>query len=312
MRELESLQELLATATARAGAGLPDSRGACPPPVSSWCKAATPSDARTQVWSQDPPPDLDQDPTEAAAESRPPSLAVCLDDGGSCSAAEASTTMAQVVSKVAHLSSIQLAGSLGMCHIRQDVPDSPSFASVAEADADENLDGSSPRQPAGDASGATPVVLKRHSTPTAAWAQSGVGFTFHKATGASGPFQIVDLNPGGPARQSGRIKPGDWLHAVNDTCVHELDTQQTTELILGTPGSQVTLWIRSGHHQDSIDQQARSSSPQHSQSSGAQPVHGPLVLLEMPHCTTEFAEVGSTACVQQGLQPTYVWQGGIL
>ena len=90
---------------------------------------------------------------------------------------------------------------------------------------------------------AAPVDLERNLHPTAG-AQSGVGILFHKPDGAVGPFRIANLLSGGAAETSGKIKIGDTLHAVDNTSVYPLDTQQATQLILGEPGSSVTLWIR--------------------------------------------------------------------
>ena len=69
----------------------------------------------------------------------------------------------------------------------------------------------------------------------------GVGIQFEKAN--PGPFRIKSLTQGGSAALSGKIKAEDLLHGVNDNSVYELDPMQTTQLILGPPGSEVTLMI---------------------------------------------------------------------
>ena len=47
----------------------------------------------------------------------------------------------------------------------------------------------------------------------------------------------------GPAGQCGQISVGDLLHGIGDHPVYELDPAQTTALILGSPGSEISLWI---------------------------------------------------------------------
>merc|ERR1719253_2548216 len=47
----------------------------------------------------------------------------------------------------------------------------------------------------------------------------------------------------GPAAQSGKIKTGDLLHAVDNTSVYQLNVEQAVSIIKGQPLSDVTLWI---------------------------------------------------------------------
>ena len=49
--------------------------------------------------------------------------------------------------------------------------------------------------------------------------------------------------PGGAAALSGEIKVGCQLHAVDGRSVSESSTADTTRMILGAPGSPVTLLI---------------------------------------------------------------------
>ena len=114
---------------------------------------------------------------------------------------------------------------------------------------------------------------------------------------------------------------GDWLHAVDNTCVHELDTQRTTELILGTPGSPVTLWIRNPQSQSSgSDCDGENNSTYDSHPNDAEQRRRPLASLKMTRVTWEMPLTGrgagqdgsyatGEARVAQGLQPTYFWQG---
>ena len=68
-----------------------------------------------------------------------------------------------------------------------------------------------------------------------------VGIEFSKT--GPGPYTIQGVRPGGAAAQCGLITVGDMLHGVGDTPVYELGWQRTMELMLGPPGSDITLWI---------------------------------------------------------------------
>ena len=68
-----------------------------------------------------------------------------------------------------------------------------------------------------------------------------VGIEFGKT--GPGPYTIQGVRPGGAAAQCGLITVGDMLHGVGDTPVYELGWQRTMELMLGPPGSDITLWI---------------------------------------------------------------------
>merc|ERR1712216_250199 len=83
-------------------------------------------------------------------------------------------------------------------------------------------------RPSPTSSGMRSVTIKRGGA-------TGVGIQFEKAN--PGPFKIKSLTEGGSAALSGKIKAGDLLHGVNDNSVYELDPMQTTQLILGPPGS---------------------------------------------------------------------------
>jgi hypothetical protein len=296
LREMQSLQDIFARARARQ-AGRP--------------QALVPASAG--------PPAL---PASRVPQSPPREVPSVAD--GSSSAAAASTGMHAVLGNMAQASDWELTGALGVYHVREDAGldcDSPSYAAVSEADEDQQPEPASTSPPEA-ARHWTAVVLKRHQTPTAAGRRSGVGVQFHKAPGAVGPFRIADMAPDGSARQSGRIMAGDWLHAVDNTCVHELDTQRTTELILGAPGSPVTLWIRTPQsHSSWSDGENNSTSTCDPHSNGAEQGRGHLALLEMPRVTWEMpltrrgagqdgSYAASEARVAQGLQPTYFWQGG--
>lgn len=70
---------------------------------------------------------------------------------------------------------------------------------------------------------------------------TGIGIQFSKT--GPGPFTIQGVTPGGSAELCGLIAVGDLLHGVGDKPVYDLNPQQTTELILGPAGSDITLWI---------------------------------------------------------------------
>jgi C-terminal processing protease CtpA/Prc len=91
--------------------------------------------------------------------------------------------------------------------------------------------------PAADSSKPQRVVLNRAGTNT----QAGIGISFEKP--GKGPYTIKTLAPGGPAQASGQIKEGELLHGVGDKPVYELNPAETTALIVGAAGSEVTLWI---------------------------------------------------------------------
>ena len=71
---------------------------------------------------------------------------------------------------------------------------------------------------------------------------TGIGIQFSK-TGEPGPFTIQGVTAGGSAELCGLIAVGDLLHGVGDKPVYDFNEQQTTELILGPAGSDISLWI---------------------------------------------------------------------
>ena len=103
--------------------------------------------------------------------------------------------------------------------------------------------------PAADSSKPQRVVLNRalHDAP----AQAGIGISFEKP--GKGPYTIKTLAPGGPAQASGQIKEGELLHGVGDKPVYELNPAETTALIIGAAGSEVTLWISDADYKPPAD-----------------------------------------------------------
>lgn len=104
--------------------------------------------------------------------------------------------------------------------------------------------------PAADSSKPQRVVLNRAS-PSGAPAQAGIGISFEKP--GKGPYTIKTLAPGGPAQASGQIKEGELLHGVGDKPVYELNPAETTALIIGAAGSEVTLWISDADYKPPAD-----------------------------------------------------------
>lgn len=86
------------------------------------------------------------------------------------------------------------------------------------------------------------VQLQRNANTTGG--PSGVGISFQKAAGVVGPFDIVGVSDDGAAARSGKIRVGDALHGIDNLSVHPLETDQAVQLILGAPGSEVTLWMQ--------------------------------------------------------------------
>jgi len=58
-----------------------------------------------------------------------------------------------------------------------------------------------------------------------------------------GPFVIVSVHPEGPAGVSGKVAAGDMLHAVDYTSLHDKTEAQVRSMILGRPGSEISLII---------------------------------------------------------------------
>ena len=104
--------------------------------------------------------------------------------------------------------------------------------------------------PAAESSKPQRVVLNRAS-PSGAPAQAGIGISFEKP--GKGPYTIKTLAPGGPAQASGQIKEGELLHGVGDKPVYELNPAETTALIIGAAGSEVTLWISDADYKPPAD-----------------------------------------------------------
>ena len=86
------------------------------------------------------------------------------------------------------------------------------------------------------------VRLQRNASATGV--RSGVGVSFQKPANVVGPFAIVAVSDEGAAAKSGKIAVGDVLHGIGDVWVHPLETSQAVDLILGEPGSDVTLWVQ--------------------------------------------------------------------
>ena len=59
----------------------------------------------------------------------------------------------------------------------------------------------------------------------------------------AGPYFIVNMVLGGSALASGLVEINDILHAVNGHSVYESSIEEVRALIVGTPGSSVTLRI---------------------------------------------------------------------
>lgn len=76
-------------------------------------------------------------------------------------------------------------------------------------------------------------------------ASGGIGLGFSRATAEqqSGPFIIKQMVPGSVVERSQQIVPGDMLEAVDNISVHDKSVEQVREIILGAPGSSVTLSI---------------------------------------------------------------------
>lgn len=71
-----------------------------------------------------------------------------------------------------------------------------------------------------------------------------MGVSFQKPANVVGPFEIVAVSDEGAAAKSGKIAVGAVLHGIGDVWVHPLETSQAVDLILGQPGSDVTLWVQ--------------------------------------------------------------------
>ena len=76
-------------------------------------------------------------------------------------------------------------------------------------------------------------------------ASGGIGLGFSRATAEqqSGPFIIKQMVPGSVVERSQQIVLGDMLEAVDNISVRDKSVEQVREIILGAPGSSVTLSI---------------------------------------------------------------------
>jgi len=63
------------------------------------------------------------------------------------------------------------------------------------------------------------------------------------AKSGPGPYTITEFVAGAAAALNGQFKIGDLLHSVDNQSVYELDPAQTTQLILGQPGTEVVFGI---------------------------------------------------------------------
>eukprot|EP00960_Hanusia_phi_P004718 137147-Hanusia_phi.AAC.1 len=71
--------------------------------------------------------------------------------------------------------------------------------------------------------------------------QSGIGIQFTKMQ--SGPFYVTGVTPGSNAEKSGIIQAGHLIHEINGQNVYSLWANDLTTMILGQPGTPVTLSI---------------------------------------------------------------------
>eukprot|EP00802_Teleaulax_amphioxeia_P010047 Tamp_10072.p1 GENE.Tamp_10072~~Tamp_10072.p1 ORF type:complete len:640 (-),score=80.56 Tamp_10072:4-1923(-) len=70
---------------------------------------------------------------------------------------------------------------------------------------------------------------------------TGIGLTLQPAAGA---LRVTAMDPEGPAAKGGLIIPGDLLYEVDDTSIVGLNGEQVRTLILGPPGTPLTLGLR--------------------------------------------------------------------
>ena len=68
----------------------------------------------------------------------------------------------------------------------------------------------------------------------------GVGLGISRAE-RSGPFVVRQLVPGGSVEQSKRVQVGDQLHEVGGVSVHDKSLDEVKVLILGQPGTALSL-----------------------------------------------------------------------
>jgi len=71
-----------------------------------------------------------------------------------------------------------------------------------------------------------------------------VGITFCKAA-QSGPYTVMEVSSQGAAHRSGLLKSGDLIQSIDQQSVYNLDSRQVSKLLVGPPGSTVSLVISS-------------------------------------------------------------------
>ena len=108
------------------------------------------------------------------------------------------------------------------------------------------------------------IVLVR--SPERSGSPTGVGVILKpKPPGAFGPFLILSVSSGGPAARSGKIKAGDYLVGIGELLLYDMDLAEVTKLILGTPGTEVDLWIQARSQSAEPNKNIRTVRFEHSQ-----------------------------------------------
>jgi C-terminal processing protease CtpA/Prc len=74
--------------------------------------------------------------------------------------------------------------------------------------------------------------------------KAGVGIRF--GVDKDMKVQIIDLFQGSPAQTSGQLDVGDILVSIDGVLVSGLSSQEINSLIVGPPGTTVTLEVRRG------------------------------------------------------------------
>jgi len=74
--------------------------------------------------------------------------------------------------------------------------------------------------------------------------RAGVGIRF--GVDKDMKVQIIDLFQGSPAQTSGQLDVGDVLVSIDGVLVSGLSSQEINSLIVGPPGTTVTLEVRRG------------------------------------------------------------------
>ena len=97
----------------------------------------------------------------------------------------------------------------------------------------------------------------------------GVGLGISRAE-RSGPFVVRQLVPGSAVEQSKRMQMGDQLHEVSGVSVHDQSLDQVKALILGQPGTVLSLKYYSPTPEERAEIMARENGEAARMSAGAQ------------------------------------------